>query len=265
VPVEIPSERPPACKGMPIRVLVADDNETARRVASQTLALAGYQADVASNNLEVLAAVDRQSYDLIFMDIEMPGLDGLEAIRKIRQRSSGNDGPYVVAVAAGTAKADIEAYLAAGMNACVNKPVSAEQLQLELRRCLEARGGAEATTVRSPDSSSGAARTPNWFQSDQPEYQNLIKKLRELFLQDTPPRLVASRQAIREGDVTKLKRQAHSLKGSCAQSEARVMATISADLENCAKNNSFELAAALLGKLEHEFEQLRAAWTEPPG
>jgi two-component system, sensor histidine kinase and response regulator len=149
------------------------------------------------------------------------------------------------------------------MNAYMNKPVSSEQLQLEVRRCLEGRERAEPATIGSPDSSSGAARRVNWFQPDQPEYQNLIKRLRELFLQDTPARLIASRQAISEGDVTKLKRQAHSLKGSCAQIEALVMATISADLENCAKNSSFELAEALLGELEQEFERLRAAWTEP--
>ncbi len=105
------------------RILLAEDNPINQQVALSILEHLGFQADVAANGLEVLAALERQPYDVILMDIQMPEMDGLETTRQICARLPEGKRPYIIAMTANAVKGDRERYLATGMNHYISKPV----------------------------------------------------------------------------------------------------------------------------------------------
>ncbi|WP_287129989.1 response regulator [Candidatus Cyanaurora vandensis] len=111
---------------LPLRVLVAEDNPVNQKVVLRLLARLGYQADLAANGHEVLAALDRQSYDVVLMDMQMPELDGLATTRQIRQIEGIQ--PWIIAMTANALKTNREACFAAGMNDYISKPVRLEGL-----------------------------------------------------------------------------------------------------------------------------------------
>jgi CheY-like chemotaxis protein len=110
-----------------LRVLLAEDNAVNQKLALRLLERMGLRADVAGDGHEVLDALSRQRYDVVLMDIQMPELDGVEATRRIRQRS-GEDGPWIIAMTANVMQGDREAYLAAGMDDYVSKPIRPGEL-----------------------------------------------------------------------------------------------------------------------------------------
>jgi len=125
----------------PLRILVAEDNHLNQKVALKLLERIGYRADVAANGVEALRALERQAYDVVLMDVQMPEMDGLAATRAIRERWTGASGPRVVAMTANAMREDREACMAAGMDDFVSKPVVLAQLAAALERCAAAAAG----------------------------------------------------------------------------------------------------------------------------
>jgi signal transduction histidine kinase/CheY-like chemotaxis protein len=117
----------------PLRILLAEDNPVNQKLALRLFALMGYNVDVAANGLEAVDAVERQPYDVVFMDIQMPEMDGLEASRQIRARASGG-GPRIVAMTANVMDGDRDACFAAGMDDYVGKPIRVHELLSALER-----------------------------------------------------------------------------------------------------------------------------------
>ena len=129
----------------PLRVLVVDDNAVNQRVAALTLKKFGYACDLASDGAEAVAAHERSPYDLILMDVQMPGMDGLEATRRIRALPGHPHRPWIIAVTAGAFEEDRLNALAAGMDDFLNKPLNAELLKDSIARgCHALRGRAPA-------------------------------------------------------------------------------------------------------------------------
>jgi signal transduction histidine kinase len=121
-----------ALPAVPLRILLAEDNLINQKVALLLLARLGHTADLAANGLEVLAALRRQPYDLVFMDVQMPEMDGLETTRRIRREWPDN-GPRIVATTASARREDRDACLAAGMDDHLSKPLTLEALRGALR------------------------------------------------------------------------------------------------------------------------------------
>jgi CheY-like chemotaxis protein/two-component sensor histidine kinase len=115
-----------------LRILLAEDNIVNQRVTLRMLSKLGFRADVAANGLEVLEALERQSYDVVLMDVLMPEMDGLETTRAIRQLDTL--GPKIIAMTASALKGDREMCLEAGMDDYIAKPVRIEDLAKALRR-----------------------------------------------------------------------------------------------------------------------------------
>ena len=140
---ETPVGSPPAAGSVaalaplkPLNILVAEDNLVNQKVICRFLDRFGYQADLVTNGLEVLAAVQRKQYDVIFMDCQMPEMDGYEATRLLRQAASQSDAvprPHIIALTAGAMAGDRELCMAAGMDDYLAKPIRQSDLQTILQ------------------------------------------------------------------------------------------------------------------------------------
>jgi CheY-like chemotaxis protein len=122
----------------PLRILLAEDNVVNQKLAMRLLQQMGYRADLASNGIEAVESVARQTYDVVLMDVQMPEMDGLEASRRIV--AAGADRPRIIAMTANAMQGDREMCLAAGMDDYVTKPIRVEQL-VEALVQAPARGG----------------------------------------------------------------------------------------------------------------------------
>ena len=117
------------------RLLLAEDNIVNQKVTLALLHKLGFRADVAADGLEVLAAVERQPYDVILMDVQMPKMDGLEAARRLGQtRTDSAPRPWIIAVTANAMQGDREQCLAAGMDDYISKPINSADLLAAIMR-----------------------------------------------------------------------------------------------------------------------------------
>jgi PAS domain S-box-containing protein len=136
VPAAAPA-RPDAemAQRLPLRILIAEDYVVNQKLALRLLAKMGYRADVAANGLEAIQALERQPYDVVLMDVQMPEMDGLEATRQICERWPVGERPRIIAMTANAMQGDREICLAAGMDDYVSKPIRVEELVQALARC----------------------------------------------------------------------------------------------------------------------------------
>jgi PAS domain S-box-containing protein len=133
--------------GGPLRILVAEDNAVNQKLALLLLEKMGYRADVAGNGLEALEALERQPYDVVLMDVQMPELDGLEATRRIVERwRDGSRRPRLIAMTANAMLEDREACFEAGMDDYVAKPIRPDDLAAALARSRQAGSPQEPVT-----------------------------------------------------------------------------------------------------------------------
>jgi CheY-like chemotaxis protein len=117
------------------RILVAEDNVVNQKVAVHMLQRLGYRADVVANGLEALASAQRQHYDIILMDVQMPEMSGLEATKKLRELwPGGPQRPWIIAITANAMAEDREQCLAAGMDDYISKPIKLDELKVVLGR-----------------------------------------------------------------------------------------------------------------------------------
>jgi CheY-like chemotaxis protein/HPt (histidine-containing phosphotransfer) domain-containing protein len=147
---------------LPLRILLTDDNVINQKVALRLLQQLGYKADTANNGLEAIRALERQPYDIILMDVQMPEMDGLEATRRIRQRQqAASPSPHfgqpiaIIAMTANAMQGDREKCLSAGMDDYLPKPIRPEGLQTALQR-----NAARLAVSTQPTEAKTSAATP---------------------------------------------------------------------------------------------------------
>ena len=119
-----------------LRILLAEDNAVNQKVALRLLTQLGYRADVASNGVEALETLERQTYDVVLMDVQMPEMDGLDASRRICERWPADGRPRIIAMTANAMREDREACFAAGMDDYISKPIKTEELAAAMDRAL---------------------------------------------------------------------------------------------------------------------------------
>ncbi|MFM8320613.1 MAG: response regulator [Chloroflexota bacterium] len=125
----------------PLQILLAEDNLFNQKLAVHLLGQMGYRVDLAANGLEAIQAVERQPYDVILMDVQMPELDGLEAARRICARWGRENRPRLIAMTANAMQGDREMCLQAGMDDYISKPVRVPDLAAALERAALERDG----------------------------------------------------------------------------------------------------------------------------
>jgi PAS domain S-box-containing protein len=245
---------------LPLRILLAEDHAINQKLALQMLRKMGYRADVAGNGLEALEALERQPYDVVLMDVQMPEMDGLEATRQIHQKW-GRDRPHIIAMTANAMQGDREECLAAGMDDYVSKPVLIQDLQMALERW----GQKEPASLPAESAQDAAPVTVDWAVLDglhalqvegEPDF---VQETIAMYLDDTPTLIEAIREAITQRQADGLRHAAHALKGNSNSLGARRMGALSLSLEELGRGGDVESATPLLAELEREFERVRQA------
>ena len=152
---------------LPLRILLCDDNAINQKVAVRILQQLGYEPDLAANGKEALEALDRKPYDLVFMDVMMPEMDGLEATRVIRERAEErrqhpnyNSRIIIIAMTAHAMQGDREKCLAAGMDDYLAKPIRPKDVRVVIERWSAQMGPSAPARPEIPPVPSAPAAPP---------------------------------------------------------------------------------------------------------
>jgi PAS domain S-box-containing protein len=249
----------PATEGNPVtsslRILLAEDNAMNQKVALRLLERLGYGADVATNGLEAIEALERRTYDVVLMDVQMPELDGLDASRRICERWPEESRPRIIAMTANALPEDREACFEAGMNDYVAKPIRAEELAAALKR---------ARPLGNGDIAPGRV---DYVSLDDEALQNLrdlggdefLGEVIGAFLADAPSLIATLRSALEHENTEELRRAAHTLKSNGATLGAESFAELCRTAEQLAKAGELEGFSQLVERIEEEYAPLEEA------
>jgi len=253
-------------------VLVAEDNPTNQIVAEGMLTYFGCQVDLVSDGHEAVVAASNYHFDLIFMDCQMPKLDGYEATRKIRknQSLSGVKSTPIVALTAQAMKSDRDQCLRAGMNDYLSKPFDERQLVEILNRWLPDKAvvppkniPAQSLKKEGISMHVNSAALAMLDQIQLPGKPDIMNRVIAIYLKETPPALANIDESLKLNDSESLWISAHKMKSSNGQIGAKRMAEICVELETMGRENNVDKGKSrkLFIELEQEFvyvaEELR--------
>ncbi|MGH3003977.1 MAG: response regulator, partial [Gaiellaceae bacterium] len=239
-----------------LRILLAEDNVVNQKVALRLLERLGYGADVASNGLEAIEAIERSTYDVVLMDVQMPELDGLDASRLICERWPETR-PRIVAMTANALPEDREACSAAGMDDYVAKPIRSEALAEALKRVRPV--GRDTAPPAENDADGRLLDGAALDSLRELGGDDFLAEVIDTFLADVPTLLATLRGALDAGDAAEVRRAAHTLKSNGATLGATEFAEVCRALEQRAKDGDLESAPGLLVRIEDERRSLEQA------
>jgi len=262
---------------LPLRLLLVEDIALNQKVAQQMLQRLGYRTDVVSNGLEALEALSRRDYDVVFMDVQMPQMDGLEATRCILKHLSPRR-PWIIAMTAHAMQSDRQECLSAGMNDYISKPIRLEALVQAIDRYKHLRGKGAGESVYpdnflkqfppAPLPPSEAGSPASFHPSiDLKVLQDLrdmageaaasvLAEIIESYLEDARPRLQAITQAVALSDAVAVQKSAHAFRSLSVTVGAIPVAQLCEALETMGRAGTTVGAQKLLEQLQDEYERL---------
>jgi PAS domain S-box-containing protein len=241
-----------------LKVLVAEDSPVNLKLITRLLERRGHVVEAAGTGTDVLRALEVRHFDLILMDVQMPGMDGLECTAAIRDREkAANIHIPIVAMTAHAMKGDRERCLDAGMDAYVSKPVRAGELfeTIEAIMPAGARGGIGMPGEKDTSQVIDWEEAFNHFEGD----VELMKEIAGLFLEESPLLLDKMKAALNRGDCRELERAAHTVKGSVGNFVARPAFLAAQRLEQIGRDGNLCEAEVAYKALDEELERLRPA------
>ena len=243
-----------------LRVLVVDDVDANRRLAQAMLRRFGHLSEVATSGLEAVEKAVAGRYDIVLMDIQMPGINGIEAARRIRERLGAL--PRIIAVTANDLPGDRERCRAAGMATCVTKPIQLEALRAALEQSATGAAGPLAPPAeRAPEVAAPVAIDWRRIDSLKPfdADGSMVSGAIASFLGDAPDRIESIRAAHAAGDAAGLVSAAHALKGAAANIGAARVQELSQAIESVALAGRLEGASKPIGGLAKALAEAREA------
>ena len=240
------------------RVLLAEDHPTNQIVASMMLRNLGCTVDLAGNGREAIEMLGRSEYDVVFMDCEMPVMDGFEATAKIRLRADARSRIPIIAVTAQAMQGDRERCLRAGMDDYISKPVQTAAFAAALQRWTPTRARPVVAAAATGGDSAGAAaldveviaRLRALAVATDP---SLLEQIFASFQRDGAARIVALQDAAHRGDVMVLHQAAHALKGASGNIGALALADLAGRLEAAGEAGALADVASQIEQLQAEF------------
>jgi CheY-like chemotaxis protein/HPt (histidine-containing phosphotransfer) domain-containing protein len=248
----------------PLRILIAEDNPVNQKLALRVLEKMGYRADAVGNGIEVIESLNRQIYDVIFMDVQMPEMDGLESTRRIRQKFAKEDQPLIVAMTANAMKGDRESCLEAGMDDYISKPIRIAEIQTILEQSKPLYREAEGEQASSPTAEDVQPpvdqETLNSLRKEMG--QEVLNELAQLFLEETKEIVNSIQQTADVQDPEGLRSAAHSLKGASLNMGAHPLAKVCEAIEHRARDRELDGIASLVRQMGAHYQKVCHALEE---
>lgn len=243
------------------RILLVEDNPINQKLMLRLLQKRGYMVAVAENGIAALRALSKQSFDLIFMDIQMPEMDGIEATRRIRVREHDGQHQVIIALTAEGPGGDKMECLKAGMDDYLAKPVDIDRLIALLERytdnSIPTRSASSIPTSLPAPQETGAvnlvAALPR-FGGEVEVYFNFLNH----FIKQLKQTDQKMRAAYKTGDIEQLHAISHGLKGTAANFEAKAICDLASELEDITSNNSLVGAFPVINQISIEIPQVEA-------
>ena len=243
-----------------MRILIAEDNLTNQKVLLRILERLGYRADIVANGKEAVEVWEKVPYELIFMDVQMPEMDGLEATRVIRSREREvGRRVCIIAMTAHAMREDRERCLGAGMDDYVSKPIQPRDIDDAIQRHRERGASMEKNGVSPIPPSTGEPVFNRKELLDRLDgNEELIREIVEVFLKDIPLQMGKLKAALQNGEKAVIQLQAHTIKGAAANINAELMRQAAWEVEKAAKEENWEKVPSLVQTLEKRFEELQS-------
>jgi PAS domain S-box-containing protein len=249
---------PGLAKRLPLHVLVVEDSPVNQKLMRMVMQKMGYSADVAANGLEALDALRLKHYDLVFMDLQMPEMDGIEATRRIIAEWPPERRPAIVAMTANAMHGDREKCLEAGMDEYISKPVAPETIQGLLERFGGLRPRAPANSPEAAEPILDQRAIGDLRLLDEPGSPSLMQSLIRDYLAQAPEAIARIKTAARAGDAPAVASSAHRFAGTSLTFGARGVAEVCRRLELMAKSGDLEGAPGLFDSLEARYGEASA-------
>jgi two-component system, sensor histidine kinase and response regulator len=250
--------------GASLRVLLAEDNPVNRKLAIALLEKRGHRVVPVENGRLALLALERDRFDLVLMDLQMPEIGGLEATQLIRERERATGGHVpIVALTAHALKEDRERALAAGMDDYVSKPIRREQLFEVIERLVPGESVSSVSeSSAQTESGDGEVLDADHLMAVVSDDREFLKEIIETFRADSAGIAREIQAAFDRDDASAIERVAHRLKGSAGSLAARELAGIAARLETIAAEGSLQDARSLVARLPHGLKRLNDAFSK---
>jgi len=233
-----------------MRVLLADDHEDIRKLTTYQLERSGHLVTSVSNGKDALDRAQRDSFDVILLDEEMPGLTGVQVVGAIRKNSaSPSSGPVLIALTGNSSPQDRDRLLAAGFDSVLGKPFHLETLTALLSDPSRIPPDASSIPLPQPGSLDDLLKR---IGGD----KQLLRQMIATFLRDTPKRLAAIHSALRKNDGVRLASSAHALKGSVSIFGSSPAQQHAETLQNLGRSSDLRQAARLYPLLQEEIAKL---------
>ena len=242
---------------LPLRILLAEDNAVNQKLALRLLQQMGYRADVAGNGLEAVEAVERQTYDVVLMDVQMPEMDGLEASRQITWRWPPGRRPRIIAMTANAMQGDREMCLAAGMDDYLTKPIRVAELVGALSRSQPRPAEGDKTDMPPP-----VIDTATLEELVATTDAAFVAELLSAFFDDAPQLIALLKQAAADHNAEAFRRAAHSIKSTSANFGATDLSALAKELELMGKAGRLEGTDTKIERLAAEYRRAEHALRE---
>lgn len=246
-----------------LRILLAEDNPINQKTFLLMMEEFGCHCDIVSNGIEVVDALEHEPYDIIFMDCQMPLMDGYAATREIRKLEEPRRSTPIIAVTAHAMEGDRDKCIAAGMNGYISKPINDVELAETLKRYALGLGVPSPRSMKAPVEPAQQNGTPSppadmeWIRHITKGKADVMQNLLQTFFDSKVDLLVDLQKALESRELNDVIILAHSLRGAAMQLRMNDLARISTDMENLAESGDLESAIQKMDTLREEFERVQ--------